>query len=62
MLHKIKQKFLLKLVTNYRNMSSKIVRIGVCQLNSQDDKNINFNIGQKLINQAKNEQAKVCLL
>ncbi|CAF1552417.1 unnamed protein product [Rotaria sp. Silwood1] len=40
-------------------MSSKIIRIGVCQLNSNDDKQENFNIGQQLINQAKKEQAKI---
>jgi predicted amidohydrolase len=40
-------------------MSSNIIRIGVCQLNSRDDKNENFQIGEELINKAKKEQAKV---
>ncbi|CAF3360792.1 unnamed protein product [Rotaria socialis] len=40
-------------------MSSKIVRIGVCQLNCRDDKNINFKIGEELIKQAKKEEAKI---
>jgi hypothetical protein len=44
---------------DYRQMSEKIVRIGVCQLNSRDDKEENLRIGEKLINQAKKEQAKV---
>jgi len=43
----------------YRKMSSKIIRIGVCQLNCRDDKEVNFKIGEQLINQAKKEQAKV---
>jgi predicted amidohydrolase len=40
-------------------MSNKIVRIGVCQLNTRDDKEANFKTGEQLINQAKKEQAKV---
>ena len=45
---------------NYQKMSSKnIVRISLCQLNSRDNKNENFKIGEKLIHQAKNEQAQV---
>jgi predicted amidohydrolase len=40
-------------------MSSKKIRIGVCQLNSRDNKEENFHIGEKLIQQAKQEQAKV---
>jgi predicted amidohydrolase len=40
-------------------MSSNIIRIGVCQLNSRDNKEENFQIGKELINQAKKEQAKV---
>ncbi len=48
-----------KLKLNYRKMSSNIIRIGVCQLNSRDDKNENFQIGEELINKAKKEQAKV---
>lgn len=50
-----------KLKLNYRKMSSNIIRIGVCQLNSRDDKNENFQIGKELINKAKKEQAKVSL-
>lgn len=50
---------LLKLKLNYRKMSSNIIRIGVCQLNCHDDKEENFKIGEKLINQAKKEQVKV---
>ena len=44
---------------NYRKMSSQKVRIGVCQLTSRDNKQENFQIGQKLIEQAKKEEAKV---
>jgi hypothetical protein len=50
-----------KLTINYRKMSSNIIRIGVCQLNTRDDKDENFKIGEQLINQAKKEQAKVSL-
>jgi hypothetical protein len=51
---------LFKLNANYRNMSNNLIRIGVCQLNSRDDKEENFKIGEKLLNQAKKEEAKVC--
>ncbi len=50
-----------KFKINYRKMSSNKVRIGVCQLNCRDNKEENFQIGEKLINQAKKEQAKVSL-
>lgn len=42
-------------------MSNKSIRIGLCQLNSRDDKEENFQIGQKLIREAKQQNAKVCL-
>ncbi|CAF1441290.1 unnamed protein product [Adineta steineri] len=44
---------------NSRRMSSKIVRIGVCQLNCRDNKEENFKIGEQLINKAKKEEAKI---
>lgn len=50
---------LFKLKINYRKMSSNKIRIGLCQLNSQDNKEENLKIGKQLINQAKKEQAKV---
>ncbi len=48
-----------KISIGFRTMSSKKIRIGVCQLNSRDNKEENFHIGEKLIQQAKQEQAKV---
>ncbi|CAF0903525.1 unnamed protein product [Adineta ricciae] len=40
-------------------MSNKSIRIGLCQLNSRDDKEENFQIGQKLIREAKQQDAKI---
>ncbi len=48
-----------KFAVKSRRMSSNKIRIGVCQLNCRDNKEENFQIGEKLINQAKQEQAKV---
>ena len=45
-----------------RKMLNKSIRVGLCQLNSRDDKEENFQIGQKLIREAKQQDAKVCLL
>ena len=50
-----------KLKINYRDMSTKKVRIGVCQLNCRDNKEENFEIGARLIKEAKQDQAKVSL-
>ena len=50
---------LVKLKVSIRKMSSTQIRIGVCQLNTRENKEENFQIGQKLIEQAKKEEAKV---
>lgn len=50
----------LKLSLFHRTMSGK-VRISVCQLNTRENKNENFQIGKQLIEKAKEEQSKVCL-
>ncbi|UJR34883.1 hypothetical protein I4U23_027661 [Adineta vaga] len=61
MFNKIRVKFnwFIKTKILYQEMSTKTIRIGLCQLNSRDDKEENFRIGQKLINEAKEQNAKI---
>ena len=43
----------------WTHMSHRSIRIGVCQLNSGDDKAKNLAVGEQLIRQGKEEQVKV---
>jgi hypothetical protein len=53
---------LLKISNNYFKMSNKTIRIGVCQLNTRDDKEANLKIGEQLIIKGAQDQAKVSFI